>query len=58
MIAIKKDILVQVAIEYVFLMLEAAVARFLALKARIPKFDPETDTHVAKYIESLEYMTT
>lgn len=39
-------------------MLEAVVARFFALKARIPKFDQETDTHVAKYIESLEYITT
>lgn len=39
-------------------MLEAAVARFFALKAQIPTFDPETDTQVAKYIESLEYINT
>lgn len=57
-IAIKKEIPVQVAIEYVFLMIETAVARFFALKAQIPTFDRETDIQVARYIEAIEYVTT
>lgn len=58
MIAIKKEIPVQVAIEYVFLMIETEVARFFTLKAQIPKFDRETDMQVARYIEAMEHMTT
>lgn len=58
MIAIKKQIPVQVAIEYVFLMIETEVARFFALKAQTPKFDRETDMQVARYIEAIEHMTT
>lgn len=58
MIAIKKDIPVQVAIEYVYLMIETEVARFFALKAQTPTFDLETDIQVARYIEALEYMIT
>lgn len=58
MIAIKKEIPVQVAIEYVYLMIETEVARFFALKAQTPKFDQETDLQVARYIEALEHVTT
>lgn len=58
MIAIKKEIPVQVAIEYVFLMIETQVALFFALKAQTPKFDRETDIQVARYIEAIEHMTT
>lgn len=54
--AITKDIPVQVAIEYVFLMYQWAVDRWFELRSQVPKFDPETDEILSKYIQGVEQM--
>ncbi|MCJ1345756.1 hypothetical protein MMC31_003965 [Peltigera leucophlebia] len=55
-VCIEKKIPVQSAIEYVFVMFESAIRRWLDARAQIPKFDPQTDEIVSKYFEGLEYL--
>lgn len=40
--------------EYVFLMYQWAVNRWFELRSQVPKFDPETDEIVAKYVRGVE----
>ena len=54
--SITKDIPVQVALEYVFLMFQQAIDRWFELRSQIPKFDAETDEIVSKYVRGLERM--
>ncbi|MCJ1269585.1 hypothetical protein MMC22_009477 [Lobaria immixta] len=53
-VSITKDIPVQVALEYVFLMFQWAIDRWFELRSQIPKFDAETDEIVSKYVRGLE----
>ena len=48
---------VQSAIQFVFTMIQSAVDRFLELKVRVPKFDPETDELVSRYTQGIECCT-
>lgn len=54
-VCIKKKIPVQLAIEYVFVMLESAVRCWSDLHAQIPKVDPQTDGIVSIYFKGLRY---
>lgn len=37
-------------------MLESAIRRWLDVRGQVPKFDPQTDAIVSKYVEGLEYL--
>lgn len=41
---------------YVFHMFQEAVNRWFELHSQIPKFDPETDEIVSKYVRGVERM--
>lgn len=41
---------------YLFQMLQEAVNRWFELHLQIPKFDPETDEIVSKYVQGVERM--
>ncbi|MCJ1468394.1 hypothetical protein MMC07_007022 [Pseudocyphellaria aurata] len=57
-VSVTKDIPVQIAMEYVFLMYQWAVNQWFQLLTQIPKFDPETDEIVSKYIRGLEHLVS
>lgn len=42
--------------EYAFLMYRGAVSRWFELRAKIPKFDLETDEIMSKYVRGMELM--
>lgn len=54
--SVTKDIPVQLAMDYVFLMYKWAINRWFELRSQVPKFDPETDEIVSKYVRGLEKM--
>lgn len=53
--SIEKDIPVQAAITYVYIMCKSAMDRYFELRAAVPSFDPETDEIVAKYVRGTEW---
>ena len=57
-VAIEKGIPVQSAITYVFVMVQEAVNRYQESLEQIPKFDPEIDAIVLKYVRGIEYVCT
>ncbi len=54
MVAIEKDIDVQSAVESVFNMILSSINRYFEAKACLPKFDPQTDVLVSKYVRGIE----
>ena len=57
-VAIEKGIPVQSAITYVSVMVQEAVNRYHESLKQIPKFDPEVDALVSKYVRGIECVCT
>lgn len=54
--AIEKDIPIQAAITYVYVMYTSAMDRYFELCAAVPSFDSETDEIVSRYVKGTHYL--
>lgn len=54
--ALEKDLPVQVALEYVYLMFQSAVSRFANARAQITTLDPESHKIASQYVEGLGFL--
>ena len=53
-VAIQKDLPVQAAIDYVYSMIQAAIARFWREKEKVPSFGEKVDPVIQQYLRGVE----